>query len=191
MSATADRIEALERQVEQLLQRDAPPEITPSSVLPGGWPGPVAAGELIESAWGNAVATKIDFLRINVEQHDTLGALFSAGRASNTNVPVNTWGTAATVTIPSAAAGSYLALGIGQCGTLGQVGAFFELQITGAATLAVQRRDNTIENAGAVPVMEAFYWGGGNMTAGVMVYPYTAELQVWPGSHVVVFQTNI
>jgi hypothetical protein len=38
------------------------PEVTPASVNPNGTPGPVAAGELIESAWGNAVADSISTL---------------------------------------------------------------------------------------------------------------------------------
>lgn len=58
VSYTADdvaRLRALVTQLDQLLG----PAPAPASVNPDGTPGPVAAGELIESAWGNAVASTI------------------------------------------------------------------------------------------------------------------------------------
>jgi len=48
------RLESLVARMEQLGGIDLS-SIMPTSVNPDGTPGPVAAGELIESAWGNAV----------------------------------------------------------------------------------------------------------------------------------------
>jgi len=50
-----DRLRALVAELDTLLS----PGVSPATVNPDGTPGLVAAGELIEAAWGNAVANTI------------------------------------------------------------------------------------------------------------------------------------
>lgn len=65
----AERLTAL----EQLLTA---PVVAPLSVNPDGTPGHVAAGELIESAWGNAVSdTLTGVIAINTTQNTRLTAI--------------------------------------------------------------------------------------------------------------------
>lgn len=55
MTIDADRLRTLVAELDQLLATPG----QQAAVLPNGLPGPVAAGELIESAWGNAVSTSM------------------------------------------------------------------------------------------------------------------------------------
>ena len=57
-TATIDRLDAIVARLEALGLMP-PPAIGLAAVDPDGFPGNVAAGELIESAWGNAVANSM------------------------------------------------------------------------------------------------------------------------------------
>ena len=61
--ATVDRtseLRSLVARIEQLLDV----QVVPASVNPDGTPGAVASGELIESAWGNAVANTMQAIKL-------------------------------------------------------------------------------------------------------------------------------
>ena len=60
--AMLTRLDRVLEQLEALGLTAPPPTATPASVNANGTPGPVAAGELIEAAWGNATANSISRL---------------------------------------------------------------------------------------------------------------------------------
>jgi hypothetical protein len=75
-TAELTEMRALIRRFEQLL---ATPDAR-AAVDPDGYPGQVAAGELIESAWGNAVVDKLhDLPKLNGNGGSTDRLLFQSG----------------------------------------------------------------------------------------------------------------
>jgi hypothetical protein len=106
------RLEAILERLERLGL--APP--TPgqqAAVNPDGTPAPVVSGELIESAWGNAVSDSITELR---RFHGVLGASSGQTIANATEAPISwteQWdsnayfGGGSTITIPTGLSGTY------------------------------------------------------------------------------------
>lgn len=78
--AVVDRLARLEDLVGRLEAVAGLVEVTPAAVNPDGTPGPVAAGELIQASWGNAV---VDTLNRRVGVGLFLGTNLSVPVGSN------------------------------------------------------------------------------------------------------------
>ena len=97
-----------------LTQLQTQAAVAPATVLPDGTPGPVAAGELIESAWGNAV---VNTLKRSVGcSYWQSNQAFTAGLTAQVVWPVRNYDTASpsmnapggnTFTVPLDMAGSW------------------------------------------------------------------------------------
>jgi len=109
-TATLDEIRALAARLDQLLATGVTPA---AAVNPDGTPGHVAAGELIESAWGNAVVDSI-YPWHGVGVVNTNVAVPSFGQPSVIWVSKsfdtdNFWTTGEFLTIPANRGGIYVA----------------------------------------------------------------------------------
>lgn len=79
MTKVDERIDRIEAAIERLEALGLTgPVVSPSAVNPDGSPGFVAPGELIESAWGNAVSNEFNRIRAGHKQTNTASGPYGA-----------------------------------------------------------------------------------------------------------------
>lgn len=89
------------------------PSADPLAVDPNGYPTPVAADELIESAWGNATVAKL--LQHRQDITNERNATGYASRAANLAIAADAWGVNVTGLFTTPVAGTYWFFGVSAC----------------------------------------------------------------------------